>query len=244
MKRVALLVVTLLASAAPACVEPGRTSVRVPIAGVGTGTRSFVVRDATITLDEARIAWGPAYFCTTPFADFDLCPTALAEVRSVSTIDALDPSPQPLGALTGIDGTVRSAMFDYGISWLLPAADPAPDPGAVDGRHSAHFAGVAERGGVRTRFVIDVDVVPSTSGISAAHGVAVRHRLAARPDALTLRFDPEVVFGGSDFAELETLPGDPVIVPESSTLYQSVVIALSSAETPTFEWMARDEESP
>lgn len=244
MTRLSLLVLAIVASLAPGCVEPGRTSVRLPVQGAGTGTRTFVVRDATVTLDDARIAWGPAYFCTTPFADFDLCPTALAEVTSVGTIDALDATPQALGTLSGIDGTVRSAMFDYGISWLLPAADPAPDPGAVDGRHSAHFAGTAERNGVRTRFVIDVDVVPSASGISAAHGVPVRHRLAARPDALTLRFDPEVLFGGSDFAELETLPGDPVVVPESSTLYQSVVIAFSSASTPTFEWMAVDEESP
>ena len=220
------------------CVESGRTRVSIPVHGAGTDVRTFVVGDRTVTLDDARIAWGPAYFCTTPFADVDLCPTALAEVRSAATIDALDGAPQLVGSLDGISGTVRSAMFDYGITWLLPATAARPDPGAVDGAHSAHFAGSVQRAGVVTRFVLDVDMVPLNSGVSAAHGVPTVHVLDARPDALVVRFDPAAIFAGADFRDLVPSGADPVIVTEQSSLYQSVVIALASSALPTLEWIA------
>jgi hypothetical protein len=220
------------------CVDRGRTRVSIPVHGAGTGTRTFVVGDASIVLDDARIAWGPAYFCTTPFADVDLCPTALAEVRSVATIDALDDAPQMIGELEGISGTLRSAMFDYGITWLLPAADAQVDPGAVDGAHSAHFAGSATRMGVTRRFVIDVDMIPRSSGVSAAHGVPTVHTLSERADALVVRFDPAAILSGADFAELDAMTGDPVVVPEASSIYQTVVIALSSSALPALEWAA------
>jgi hypothetical protein len=238
MKRAALLgfVLFLGAALSPSCVTYGRTQVAVPVHGAGTGVRSFTVGDFVITLESARIAWGPAYFCTTPFADVDLCPTALAEVRSAATIDALDETPQLIGELRGISGTVRSAMFDYGITWLLPSASAAPDPGAVDGQHSAHFAGSAEQGGVTTRFVLDVDMVPRNSGVSAAHGVPTMHTLSEAADALVVRFDPSAIFADADFSQLDAMGADPVVVDESSEIYQAVVIAFSSSALPALEW--------
>jgi len=228
----------VLAMLASGCVESGRTHVAIPVHGAGVASRTFDVGGVTVTLDDARIAWGPAYFCTTSFADVDLCPTALAEVRNAAPIDVLDDTPQLVGELDGISGTARSAMFDYGITWLLPATAARPDLGAVDGAHSAHFAGSAEHGGVTTRFVVDVDMVPSNSGVSAAHGVPAVHTLSDRPDALVVRFDPAAILAQADFTELETMPGDPVVVPESSSLYQSIVIALASSALPTLEWAA------
>jgi hypothetical protein len=236
MRRLAIFAV-LLASLS-GCVDRGRIRVSIPVHGAGTGTRTFDVGDANIVLDDARIAWGPAYFCTTPFADVDLCPTALAEVRSAATVDALDATPQMIGELDGITGTVRSAMFDYGITWLLPAAAAQVDPGAVDGSHSAHFAGSATRSGVTRRFVIDVDMIPRSSGVSAAHGVPTMHVIASSSEALVVRFDPTAIFAGADFAELDAMTGDPVVVPEESNIYQTVVIALSSSALPTLEWAA------
>jgi hypothetical protein len=234
MRRLAVLVALLAASSS--CVDRGRTRVSIPVHGAGTGTRTFVVGDTNVVLDDARVAWGPAYFCTTPFADVDLCPTALAEVRSAATIDALDDTPQMVGELEGISGTLRSAMFDYGITWLLPAAAASVDPGAVDGAHSAHFAGSATRAGVTRHFVVDVDMIPRSSGVSAAHGVPTLHTLSERADALVVRFDPAAIFAGADFSELSTMTGDPVVVPEDSSIYQTVVIALSSSALPAFEW--------
>lgn len=225
-------------SMTPGCVESGRTRVSIPVHGAGVGARTFVSGDYMVTLDDARIAWGPAYFCTTPFADVDLCPTALAEVRSAATIDVLDDTPQLIGELRGISGTMRSAMFDYGITWLLPATEAAPDVGAVDGAHSVHLAGSASRAGVITRFVIDVDMLPSSSGVSAAHGVPAVHVLSERPDALVVRFDPSAILAAADFGELAAIGGDPVVVPEESEIYQAVVIALSSSALPTLEWAA------
>lgn len=237
MRAIGLAVFPLvLALAAPSCVERGRMRVSIPVHGAGTGVRTFVVGDASVTLDEARIAWGPAYFCTTPFADVDLCPTALAEVRSAASIDALDETPQFVGELEGISGTIRSAMFDYGITWLLPAAEASVDPGAVDGAHSAHFAGSVTRSGVTRRFVLDVDVVSSNGGISAAHGVPTTHALDERADALVVRFDPSAMLAGADFSELDAATGDPIVLGENSSLYQSVVIGLTTSALPTLEW--------
>jgi hypothetical protein len=233
-----LVLVALACSLVLGCVESGRTRLSIPVHGAGTATRTFSAGDFTITLDDARIAWGPAYFCTTPFADVDLCPTALAEVRSAATVDALDETPRMIGELEGISGTVRSAMFDYGITWLLPAAAAQIDPGAVDGAHSAHFAGSATRGAVTTRFVIDVDMIPLNGGVSASHGVPTVHVLGTSADALVVRFDPSAILAGADFEELESMTGDPVVVGEDSSLYQSIVIALASSALPTLEWMA------
>lgn len=220
------------------CVEAGRTHVSIPVHGAGTDVRTFMAGDFTITLERARIAWGPAYFCTTPFADFDLCPTALAEVRSAATIDALDATPQLIGELDGISGTVRSAMFDYGITWLLPSRAAQADPGAVEGLHSAHFAGTASRNGIETRFVLDLDMVPLNSGVSAAHGVPTTHALSERADALVVRFDPSAIFESADFSGIAAIGGDPVVVPETSPIYQAVVIAFSSSALPALEWAA------
>ncbi len=238
MTRLASLacILALCAVLAPSCVTSGRTRVSIPVHGAGTGVRTFAVGDFTITLEEARIAWGPAYFCTTAFADVDLCPTALAEVRSAATIDALDETPQFIGELNGISGTVRSAMYDYGITWLLPSTSAHADQGAVDGAHSARFTGSAESAGLITRFVLEVDMMPLHSGVSAAHGVPTMHTLREGPDALVVRFDPSAILADADFSGLASIGGDPVVIPESSVIYQAVVIGLSSSAHPTLEW--------
>lgn len=235
MKRLVLLAL-VLGSLGSGCVESGRTRVSIPVHGAGSSVHTFTVGDATVTLDDARIAWGPAYFCTTPFADVDLCPTALAEVRSAATIDVLDATPQYVGELEGISGTVRSAMFDYGVTWLLPAAEPSVDPGAVDGAHSVHFAGSATRAGVTHRFVVDLDVVSTNSGVSAAHGVPTMHGLASGADALVVRFEPSAILAGADFSELDGASEDPVVLDERSSIYQSIVLGLTTSALPALEW--------
>jgi hypothetical protein len=88
------------------------------------------------------------------------------------------------------------------------------------------------------RFVLDVDMIPLNSGVSAAHGVSTVHVLDARPDALVVRFDAAAILAGADWDELDAMAGDPVVVPEESALYQSVVIALASSAIPTLEWIA------
>jgi hypothetical protein len=229
---IALFVVGTLAS----CVDTGRTRLAFPVHGAGTDRRTFDVDDWSVTLDEARVAFGPAYFCTTAAADVDLCEDAIAELRASGTFDALDPAPQVIGELQGLSGTTRSLMFDYGISWLLPAQDPAPTPGAVDGAHSLHLAGSVTRGATTIRFVADVDVRPISAGLSATHGVASEHVLVDGSDALTVHVDPSAWVSRIDFDELETLTGDPVVLTEETTAYQALLIAMTSSRLPMLEW--------
>jgi hypothetical protein len=230
-----LFVLTLIG-----CTEPGRTRVSMPVHGAGTGTRTFTSEGWDVTITEARLAFGPAYFCTTPFADVDLCPEALAEVRSVASFDALDPTPQMLGELDGISGTMRSTMFDYGISWLLPAPAPEADPNAVDGAHSLHLAATAVRGATTVRFVVDLDVVPRNGGVDGAHGVPVVHTLTGAPDALTIRADPAAWLATAPLDELESASGDPVVLGEDSAITQALLIAMVTGTPVAFEWARAD----
>lgn len=233
--RTALVLVLSIAALA-SCVGTGRVRLSFPVHGAGTDRRTFDVDDWSVTLDEARVAFGPAYFCTTAAADVDLCPDAIAELRGSATFDALDPAPQLLGDLDGLSGTTRSAMFDYGISWLLPAERPSPTAGAVDGAHSLHLSGSATRAGTTIRFVADVDVLPIDAGVSAAHGVPTEHELVDGADALTVHVDPSAWASTIDFDELEALPGDPVVLTETTTAYQALLIAMTSSRLPTLEW--------
>ncbi len=232
--RVVLPLIALMTLAS--CVDTGRVRVSLPVHGAGTDTRTFDVDDWSVTLDTATVAFGPAYFCTTAAADIDLCRNALAELRLSASFDALDPVPQVLGELRGLSGTTHSAMFDYGISWLLPAQRPAPTEGAVDGAHSLHLAGSATRGGRTIRFVADVDVLPIAPGVSATHGVPNVHTLVDDADALTVRVDPSAWARTIDFDELESLPGDPVVLTEDTTAYQALLIAMTSSRVPVLEW--------
>jgi hypothetical protein len=232
MSRIALVFFVVLA----ACADTGRVRLSFPVHGAGTDRRTFDVDDWSITLDEARVAFGPAYFCTTRAADVDLCPDAIAELRTSASFDALSEAPQLLGDLGGLSGTTRSAMFDYGISWLLPADRPAPTAGAVDAAHSLHLAGSATRAGTTIHFVADVDVRPVIAGASATHGVATEHTLVDSADALVVHVDPSAWASTIGWNELEALSGDPVVLTEETTAYQALLIAMTSSRLPRLEW--------
>src|SRR5690606_192702 len=161
--------ILLVSSLACACGSTGQELTSFPIHGAASGERSFTKDGWTVTLERADVAFGPVYFCATSFADMDVCPSAQAEWLETQTIDALDPTPQMLGEAEAVTGTVRSAMFDYGRSWLLTEPRVRANEGAPEG-HSAVFVVHLDDGDAVVEIRAAIDIDPAAAGQSAVIG--------------------------------------------------------------------------
>jgi hypothetical protein len=225
------------------CGDTGGGPVSVPLMGGGSiDARHFITDEGwTIDLDDARIGFGPVYFCATTSADLENCPAAIAEHRGAVTIDALDETTDALGTIEGRAATLRSATWDYGRPFFLSAAVPAPIAGAVDGEHSARFSGIASRDGVSFHFVAALNISATVSGIAAVHGVRTTHTLIDDEDGLIVRFDVPAIIERLDLDALAATAVDGEIrIEEGSAGYTALVQALTSSALPTLEW-ARPE---
>lgn len=223
------------------CGTTGGTDVRFPwMAGAATEDRTFEDDGWTVTVEEALVAFGPVYFCATPSADLELCPSAIAEVRGAVTVDALDASAPALGEVHALTGTVRSVMWDYGRPFLLSAAEPAPIDGAIDG-HSARFVATAVRGADTFHVVVDLDVEAQLSGISAVRAVRTDHAIVDERDGLTVRFDVPQILSHLDWDALfaASTAGEVRIVPGTAA-YDQLVVALTTSTLPTLVWARAD----
>ena len=207
------------------------------MSGAGETPAPFTVDDWEVTLEDARVAFGPVTFCTTEAATPELCEAAVAEARTTTVIDGLDPSPQPLADVEGFSETVRSAFFDYGIVWLLTQPAPQVLAGAPDG-HSAVIRGTARRDDITIAFTANVDVVPRTAGDANVRSFRTRHTLGDPDDALLVRIAPRSWVGRIDFDALAAaLPdgGEVELVPGSQG-YEALIGAMTSSRLPVFEW--------
>lgn len=114
----------LLAMAA-GCADTGQREARVPLFVAGSDVSEPIVAasDVPVRIDRADLAFGPLYLCAGANAG-DLCDTARLEWLDTVVVDATDPEPAPAGELTGVTGTVRSWMYDLGISSQLTRNEP------------------------------------------------------------------------------------------------------------------------
>ena len=139
------------------CTGTGQPDVSFPAYFVPTATKSFVVGDITLELSEARVAFGPAYFCASASGSATLCETALGEIRDEAVFDALSSDRQSIGTYHGFVGEVRSVSYDQGIHWFLPQQEARASTEAPGG-HSALFRGTASRAGMQAPFEMRIDV--------------------------------------------------------------------------------------
>jgi len=232
MRRTCILIVLL---GSLGCGETGQEEVSHPIFAAGMAPAPFTVGAYEVTLDVAQIGFGPVYFCATAAASSDLCPAAVAELATTATVDGAAESPQQLGDVSGVTGQIRSATYDYAVTWLATQRSPTPAPGAPGG-HSAHFEGRAVRGTTEFRFVADVDVLPQIQGSRAVQGARVTADVRDASVRVDVRFDPSAWWRSVDFRELEALGGDPVVAPAGSRAMNAVVIGMTATTPPTFEW--------
>lgn len=236
-----LVHVPLAALALLGCAETGRTYVEIPLHGQGVADEPFDAgADWSVELERADVAFGPLWLCSTESASPEHCESAILELTESVTIDALDPEARLLATTHGITGTVRSAMWDYGITWLPAAPRARPTEGAPDG-HSARFAGTAAHPDGRTfAFACDLDLPPIMQGAILVRGRRIeRHTIASSDDALVVRVDPRAWWSRVDLDRLASRAAageDPVVIAPGDADYEALVVAMTASALPSLEW--------
>ncbi|MEW5849245.1 MAG: hypothetical protein AB2A00_10545 [Myxococcota bacterium] len=221
------------------CGASGQREVEYAAVGVGRAARVVEARGGwQVTLEEARVALGPVYFCATQAASADLCPSARAELLATWPWDALDPRSQHLGTVHGVTGSIGSAQYDFGIVWLETDTQPRALQGAVDG-HSAVFRGRATRGDRTLRFVANIDAIPRAQGTHVVQGARTSADVLDSHTRLEVTVDPNLWWSGVDFDEFVDAPADDVVVvPADSRAANAVLVAMTANATPQFRWVA------
>lgn len=225
----------LLSMLALGCGSTGSSEVRYPVVAEGVASAPFAAGDWTVTLDVARVSLGPIYFCATSAASSSLCPAAVQEFADVAEFDALRPSAQPLGFVTGAPGSIRSASYDLGITWFT--TQRAATPAAASAGRSAHFEGRVARGGRTLRFVCDVRVSPMIQGAQAVQGARVSADIDGSRVRLVVHADAAAWWRNVDFSEVAEWDDDPITIPASSRIHNAVAVAMTAGAPLRFEWV-------
>jgi hypothetical protein len=115
----------------PGCIDTGLDEVSVPLSVRGTEIDGPVTGrdDVPVEIDQASLAFGPLYLCAGRQAG-ELCETAQLEWLDSIVVEPLTTGPVEAGELNGLTGTVRSWMYDLGITSLLTQPDPVVLPAA------------------------------------------------------------------------------------------------------------------
>jgi hypothetical protein len=230
-----LVVSLVVVGATGGCGSTGQEEISYPIQARGHATAPFMAGAWQVTLDVARVGFGPLHFCASASASRDTCATAVAEFAQGATVDALQPQPQSLGEVLARSAQVRSAIYGYAYIWPLTRNAPVPITGAPGG-HSAHFEGTAVKGASTLRFVADVDVLPTFAGTFAVQGASVVPTVQSAGLRLDVTFAPAAWWSQVDFDELAATGGDPVNVTSGTRAYNALVIAMTSTDRPTLVW--------
>jgi len=229
----------IVALVVPACVDSAQDYVAIDLLGAGTPASEVSLTDATIALDEARVAFGPLYLCATESAEPDLCSTDVAEFLGTKVVDALASRETSRGTLRATTETVRSGFFDYGISWLLTETYTRVDEGAADG-HSALLRGHAERSdGSTLSFEARIDVKPLSTGARAVTGLRTRQTITEDTQRLVVRFDPSRWLERIDADALFALDDDGdghVDISEGDQAYDAIVLGMTADAPPALNW--------
>lgn len=142
-----------------ACSSAPQEFIRLPLVARGTSEAEFEVdEDLQLSLTRADVAFGPLYICAGAQAG-DNCDTARFEWRESAVVDTLGEEPVEIGTMVGVTGSVRSFMFDYGISSLLTESEPQLQKAAqeLDGA-SLVVEGTATIDGTEIPFMLEVAV--------------------------------------------------------------------------------------
>jgi hypothetical protein len=143
-----------------------------------------------------------------------------------------------LPSLEGTTGHVRSAVFDYGVSWTLTSDAPRPNEGAPGG-HSLRARGTAIRDDESFDFFANVDVTVKVAGRMAV-GLGTEHTLSDDQSHLELHFDPTAWLSDVDFdalaEEAQSTPDQAVEIAPHTSSYDSIVLNMTARERVGFEW--------
>ncbi len=232
-ERVALI--TLCLSFAQGCAETGQQHVSIPVFARGTELSSLRLPGGTFTLKRADVAVGPIYFCAASGADAELCEASVAEFTGNGVLDALAPEEMKVFSLRGVTGSIRSALYDYGVSWFT--TEQAPDAKTELG-HSAILEGVLTRDSGDFRFVAHIDVEPRTRGGFAVSGQPTQHDIG-EDDRLVLTLNPYQWLRAINLDALAALDtddsGEVRIVPGTQA-YEAILQGMQNRAPMAFDW--------
>jgi hypothetical protein len=248
------LLCTLASCALLSCGEAGQSRVSVPLyaSGVELSEPIEARGGVTLTLTRAELAFGALYLCAGVSAG-DLCESARLEWLDSAVIDTLDPTPQTLGTLTGVSGSVRSWMYDLGLSSQLTAEEPFVLEASKElGGYSFILEGVAELDGARASFSARVKIQQSDDTelgvpvIRKSSAERFEHEVDAEESGLLLKFDPRPWLSGLDLnsylsgVACEEVPCEPseltFEITSPSEAHRALRIALLTRGRPTFTW--------
>lgn len=233
MMRAGLLSIVI---ALGACGDTGQVRVRYPMVAESDGAAFTTPSGWAVALTEARLGFGPVYFCASEQANAALCPVAVNELAAGVEVDLTAAGPQPLGDVAGTNGTIRSVALDYGVTWFTTERQPTALAAAPDGV-SAVLAGAAVKGARTLPFRIRVTVAPQFAGTSS---IAYRTdgTVTRATSGVTAHFTPARLFDDVDFDALATRTPDgatATLAPTDADAL-SITARLQTAAAPTFTW--------
>lgn len=210
--RFAAIALGLLAAG---CGSTGVPRFEYPAVGVGQEALPIDSADYTVTLRRARLAFGPVYFCQSVASSPELCPVAQAELRTVTAIDLLSPTPQPLGDVASLAGTIGTAAYDLGWSWFPRDSGPRFAEG-IDLDHSAELeVEIVRKGdGVVRTFVAPLELRPTIAGTRTVGATRIAATIEDSRWRLVVAGEPRAWWAMVDPAELFALPDGVTIVPD------------------------------
>lgn len=225
------------------CSETGQSELFYPAFATPIGPSPITVGAWTLTLEEASVMFGPVYFCAAATGAATLCTAAIAEIRQVSLIDALDSAPQPLGDVHGFSGTIRSASYDHGIHWFVTQSAPAAGNLALGG-HSAVFVGQARRGEQTIKFEARMDIPPLLQGERAVTRVLTPVTIDNDDVTLEIKLDIARWLASIDFDAAAVAGVDSIVIAPDSPTYSGFVSAMSNVAPPEFVWSGDSIRTP
>lgn len=230
-----------------ACLDSGQTAVEIPLLAAGTSAgEPFPAGNGwTIELQQAALAFGPLYLCA-GYQAGALCETARAEWLESAVVDVLSPDARPVGSLQGVSGTVRSWMYDLGITSLLTQQQPLVSAAAQSlAGSSVHIAGIARKDEQVLSFALELAVRQEEAtevGVSVVRKSGsdlFEHELSGDEAGLTVRFAAQPWVRNIDFDALASRPTPAAQLAPDSQALRALRSALVAGERPAFEWSSR-----
>lgn len=225
----------LLVLFAVGCGSTGPTRFDYAAIGVGQAALPIETTDYTVTLTAAKLAFGPAYFCQTAASSPELCPVAQAELLTVTLLDLLSMSEQPLGQVTSLAGVVGTVTYDLGWSWFPRDQAPRRASGVP---HSAELAVDVVRhtdGAVRS-FSVPIDLQPTIAGTRTVGATRVQATIEDDRWRLLIAGDARAWWQMVDPAELFALPNDTSVVPDDARPAKILRQQITSGRPLSFTW--------
>jgi hypothetical protein len=194
-----------------------------------------------VTLSRADVALGPFYFCAASSGSSTLCASSIAEVASVSVVNALAPGASPFGRVHGFSGNIQSVSYDLGISWFDTQTSATPAP-SLPGGHSMRLEGEARKGTQVVRFAADVDVVPQYQGQNAISTAPAVGSVTSSATRLEVVLDPAAWMRQVDFDAIAAKVGGAgtsvfAIAPGMEE-HGAVLVGLKNLAPPALRWVA------